>query len=348
MKKITPLACLIFLVLGSQVRSQDIHFSQLQESPLHVNPANTGFFNGYFRAIGNYRNQWASMGNPYNTMGLSVDGGLFRNKKKSAFLGLGLTFFSDKAGAAKISNNQINLFVSGIVKVSSKAALSAGVYGGASFNNANYSALTYGTQYNGVELDPNLPSQESVNFRRYTTNDIGAGVAYEYMTSTVHNDRDDIFSVRFGAAVYHLNEPRLEFGTGYGYRMPQRFSYFATARIDVPNSKLTLAPHVVIFTQGPASEYNFGTFIKYRFKEGTKVTGEKVENSIGIGAYYRMNDALIPQILVDMGEYAIGISYDVNISNYKKASRTVGGFEISLRYNKLADALFKKKHEYRN
>jgi type IX secretion system PorP/SprF family membrane protein len=348
MKKITPLACLLLLVLGYKVRSQDIHFSQLHEAPLFVNPANTGFFSGDYRVILNYRNQWASMGNPYKTLGVSIDGGLFKSKKRTAFLGVGLNFFNDKAGAANLSNTQASINISGILKLSSKAILSVGVYGGSSSYKGNYANLTYGTQFNGNEIDPALPNYESVVFKKYVHTDLGAGVAYEFTSSTVRNDRDDVFSLRLGVAGYHLNQARIEFGSGYGYKIPVRVVYSASSRIDVPNTKITLAPSFYMFQQGPAAELNFGTFIKYRFKAGTKVTGEKIENSLGIGFYYRDKDAIIPQFLLDMGNYAIGISYDVNISSYKAASRTVGGFEISLRWNKLTDALFKKRSEYRN
>lgn len=348
MKKITPLACLLLLLLGYRLKSQDIHFSQLSETPLFINPANTGFFAGDYRVTLNYRNQWASMGNPYKTLGFSVDGGLFKSKKRTAFLGVGLNFFNDKAGAANLSHTQASLNISGILKLTSKAVFAVGVYGGSSSYKGNYAALTYGSQYNGIEIDPTLPSNESVMFRKFVYTDVGAGVAYEFTNATYHNDRDDIFSLRLGVAAFHLNQSRMQFGTGYGYRMPLKMSYSASSRIDVPNSKITLAPSLVFFQQGPAMEVNFGTFIKYRFKAGTKVTGQKAENSFGIGAWYRDKDAIIPQFLIDMGNYAIGISYDVNISSYKKASKTVGGFEISLRWNKLTDALFTKKNEYRN
>src|SRR5207253_6770150 len=131
------------------VKSQDLHFAQVQESPLLINPANTGFYQGYFRAIAQYRNQWISMGNPYQTMGLSVDGALFKAKKNKAYLGLGLTIFNDVAGAAKIGGTQVNFNVSGIVKLSKKAMLSAGLYGGAIMNTGDYNKDTYATQFNG-------------------------------------------------------------------------------------------------------------------------------------------------------------------------------------------------------
>ena len=128
--------------------------------------------------------------------------------------------------------------------------------------------------------------------------------------------------------------------------MPSKYVASIVSRFDITNTKLSITPTVIYMIQGPAKEITAGTYLKYRFKNGTKITGEKVENSIGIGVFYRVNDAIIPQFLIDMGTYAIGFSYDANISSYRKASRTVGGFEISLRYNKLADALFNKRSEY--
>ena len=58
--------------------AQDLHFSQYFNSPLLVNPANTGFNPDYdFRVGGNYRNQWANVGNPYKTMSLWGDAKFF-------------------------------------------------------------------------------------------------------------------------------------------------------------------------------------------------------------------------------------------------------------------------------
>ncbi len=351
MKKIHLLTFILLAVFGFQVKSQDLHFSQINETPVMINPANTGFFPGYFRAIANYRNQWASMGSPYKTMGLSIDGGIFKNRKKSAFLGLGLTVFNDKAGAANIANTNICFNVSGILKVSKKSVISAGFYGGEIINKANYNALTYGNQFNGNEIDPAIASNESVAFRSFTTNDVGAGLAYEFSSVKGSQDRLDVISFRLGLAGYHLNRPVQDFGTGNGYRLPTKYVASAVVRVDIPGSKLSVLPSLIYMRQGfyaPAYQLNVGTFIKYRFKTGTKTTGQKTENGFAFGAYYRVQDAIIPQVLLDMGSYAIGLSYDINISGYKQASKTVGGFEISLRYTKLGDALFNKKSEYRN
>ncbi len=332
--------------------------AQIQEMPLFYNPANTGFFPGYYRAVAGYRNQWASMGNPYQTMALSVDGGMLRNRNKSAFLGLGLNVFNDRAGAANLSNTLANLNISGIIKLSKTSILSTGIYGGISWNNGDYAKLTYASQFNGTEIDPTRPTNENVAYHSFTYSDFGAGLAYEFSTDRKKNDRDYITSFRIGLAGFHLNQAKQDFGnsqinpvTGQPYadpyRIPARYVGSLSARYDVPNSKLTIAPTFIYMLQGTAKEINGGVYIKYRFKNGTKVTGEKVENTFGVGLFYRSDDAIIPQVLLDMGNYAIGLSYDANISGYRAASKTVGGFEITLRYNKLADALFNKRSEYR-
>src|SRR4051812_41527101 len=77
----------LLAVWSCGLKSQDIHFSQIFETPLLLSPANAGFFNGYTRVIAIYRNQWAAMNNAFQTPGISIDGGLFKSKKRAAFMG---------------------------------------------------------------------------------------------------------------------------------------------------------------------------------------------------------------------------------------------------------------------
>src|SRR5687767_3887164 len=115
---------LLLASFAAQLRAQDIHFSQVYETPLLLSPANTGFYNGYLRIIGNYRNQWAAMNNAFQTPGLSIDGGLFKSKKRPAFMGAGLTVYHDFAGVARVSKTSALVHMSGLVKLSKKSAMS--------------------------------------------------------------------------------------------------------------------------------------------------------------------------------------------------------------------------------
>ncbi|MBK6521212.1 MAG: PorP/SprF family type IX secretion system membrane protein [Sphingobacteriaceae bacterium] len=359
MKNLRTILIVFVLTSAVQTRAQDIHFSQVSETPLLINPANTGFFPGYFRAIVNYRSQWQAMGNPFKTINLSVDAGLFKSKRRKAFLGLGLVMFQDRAGAAKLSRTQAMVNISGLVKLSKKSVLCAGLYGGAIGNSADYSKLTYASQFNGNAIDPEANSGENSIYRNFTTTDLGMGIAYEASSVKIDTDHDDVTKVRIGLAAYHLNRPKQEFAAGSVYRLPMRLVGSLFSNIDFEDTRFTLTPAFVIQKQGKkdksipaeykirgAYEFVTGSYIKVRLATGTKTTGEKTQNAIGFGLFYRSKDALIPKLILELGDYAIGMAYDVNISGYKSASKSNGGFEVSLRYNRLANSLFDTRSEF--
>lgn len=345
MKKVYTV--IIFLLgIGSSSFSQDIHFSQMYETPLYLSPANTGFYNGYVRAITNYKNQWAAMNNAFNTEGISIDGGLFRSKKRPAFMGAGLTYFTDRAGVAKLRKTYIQLNISGIVKLGSKSALSVGLSGGSASMNGNYNDLTYSSQFNGNYIDPNATSGENTG-RQSTSTDVAAGIAYEFARYRRDADHDDVLRFRVSFGAYHLNQPVQDFWAGSNYRLPMRLCYALTSVYDITDTKFTVTPTFVFQQQGSYQEMVLGSYLKYRTGAGTKVTGVKTQDAIGFGMFYRVNESLIPKLIYDLGDYSIALAYDVNISSYTAASKGMGGFELALRYNYLASSLFESRKEYK-
>ncbi len=348
MKKINYF-CVLLLLFGltSGVRAQDIHFSQVLETPLFLSPANTGFFGGYFRAIANYRNQWSSMGNPYQTLGVSLDGGLFKSKRRKAFMGIGFTLFNDRAGVAALQKTNALLNVSGVVKLSKRSVMSVGLCGGVDATNGNYNKLTYASQFDGNSIDPTRLNGETVVYRQFTTTDIGAGITYEYNTVKSDADHDDVRSFKASFGAFHLNRPNQEYGAGSVYKLPIRMALTLTGRLDLEDTKFSLVPAIVYQRQANAYTYLIGTYGKYRTRVGTKTTGQKTENGIGAGIFYRGKDAFVFKLLYEMGDYAIGASYDMNVSAYRTASKYFGGIEVSLRYNMLAGSLFEARREYK-
>ena len=65
MKKILFIFSLVATVAAT---AQDIHFTMWDAMPITTNPATTGVFPGDYRGAINYRNQWASIGNPYTCL----------------------------------------------------------------------------------------------------------------------------------------------------------------------------------------------------------------------------------------------------------------------------------------
>src|SRR5882724_11222554 len=86
--------------------AQDANFSQFFASPLTLNPALTGKFDGVYRVAGNYRNQWPTINNAFRTYTASFDVGILKNKiPEFDQFGIGFLGFADDAGNGVLKNN---------------------------------------------------------------------------------------------------------------------------------------------------------------------------------------------------------------------------------------------------
>ncbi|MBL4703138.1 MAG: PorP/SprF family type IX secretion system membrane protein, partial [Flavobacteriales bacterium] len=159
MKKLIPLLLVVFTFL--QTKAQDIHFTMYDVTPVLFNPATTGVFNGDFRGMLNYRSQWASIGNPYTTYSVNIDGGLFKNKWKSGYIGAGMSIYKDVAGASNLGLTKINLSLSSVIYLDSKNSASIGFTGSWGQNSIDPSGLQWDSQFNGQTFDASMPSNES-------------------------------------------------------------------------------------------------------------------------------------------------------------------------------------------
>src|ERR1700761_1738547 len=98
------------MLLGAfAVKGQDLHFSQWFNSPLTINPANTGFIpDADYRLGANYRNQWVTvLGAPYKTMSIWGDAQVMRDKIENGWLGLGGVVLRDAAGSGNLTSTKV-------------------------------------------------------------------------------------------------------------------------------------------------------------------------------------------------------------------------------------------------
>ena len=65
---------------------------------------------------------------------------------------------------------------------------------------------------------------------------------------------------------------------------------------------------------------------------------------LGLGLGLTIQD--FKRVITTPKDFSIGISYDLNVSSYKEASKMNGGAEISLKYHLLKGALFKQKNMF--
>lgn len=320
MRKLIVLGC--SLLLTGLLKAQDPHFSQFFASPLTLNPAFTGKFDGSWRLAANHRDQWPSIPKAYVTTSASFDFPILKKRiPENDIFGVGLS------GVMDASANNILKLNYGSLSMSYHKAL----------NESGYSTIGAGFQatYSSLSLDVNkLTFEDMLRQNGFTgstsdiiTNgnnqsyfDINAGMLF----STSTNGENNFY---LGASMYHINRPKVGF---------KDKNWFLTGRItghgggSIPLSDLlTVHTSVIYQMQNKASETTLGAALAANLNRDASNPA-----SVYIGSWMRLNDAIIPYVGLEFGGLRIGATYDINISDLKAATASRGGSEISIIYIK--------------
>lgn len=302
------------------VNAQDIHFSQFNFSPLNQNPANTNLFDGDYRFVGNYRNQWPSVPVRFNTFSASAEMN-FLTLKNNDRIGGGLVFFFDRAGDSRFTSLNTALSVSYIKSLDKKNhhALSGGIQFGLVNRNINYSKLNFDNQWNGDVFDPNIAVDENFLKTRFNSFDLGIGIAYKWTKAERTN-----FTVGFGAT--HLTQQKQTFYNDNSVKLNPRFTLHTRAQVKVAK-QWDVVPELMWQMQDSKYEVGYGAHAKYHLA----VKGAHTV-AINMGLYGRSAESGWLFAGMDYDNLQVNLSYDLNFSKLRVASRYNGGFEISVIY----------------
>lgn len=326
---ITSLLAVAFL---NQVGfAQDVHFSQYPEAPSSINPALAGVTYNT-RVIVNYRNQWSSVGGKYETMALSFDQTIKNKKFGSSYFAIAVNIFKDVAGDSKLSTLNPNLGVSYIQRISKKMKFSGGVQSGFFYRSIDASNLRFDRQYDGYTFNPNLANGEDPTKSGITSFDVGGGVNLNYIQSDKFISAKNSAKFDVGISAFHYRLGKTSF-FNTNERLNTRMCAYFNGDFNIPNSVNAIMPTVLYMRQGPQSEIVAGALFKFILGDVSTYTALKKPTAISIGGYYRFRDAIIPTLLFQHNRYAVGVSYDINVSALTPASKRNGGMEIMLRYN---------------
>ena len=329
MKTIRLLTAALALPLFSF--AQDIHFSQLSETPLLLNPAQTALSHNVMGIL-NFKDQWKSVsGVPYRTFNVMGDYA-FMKKPGGSHLGIGLDVFSDKAGDGAMATTTGQLHLSGVLAADDNNSFSLGLYGGFGQRSLQYDKLYWDNQYDGNAYNSALPSGEPNTFANHSYLDFGAGLAWFYGKGHSTLSSKDARTFNAGIALQHINQPVYSYYGAGEQHLPVRFIAHGNADIGLKNKNVVLEPSYIVMIQGGHHEINAGMLFKYVMQEASHYTGRKKPAAFVLGGYYRFGDAAVIATGYEFSNYRIGISYDVNISDLHEASKNKGGFEISLRF----------------
>lgn len=312
-----------FLIINS-VKAQDIHYTQFTLQAQQQSPAATGNFDGDYRFAALYRNQWATINVPYNTLGFSFDMKAYETKKYNSFLGAGATFFFDQAGDAHYRTFYAQIPLAYTLyfplKNNSTIKIGAGIYAGILQKSLNINQLQFDNQFTGEVYDANIPIAENFGQLNFLKPDIGMGY---HMAFNIKQKSE--FGVAFGA--HHLNNIQESFiDDGLSLKLQKRFAIPAYYKYTF-NKKWEVQLDYLFQTQNTLNEHLFGAIASYYIKNNGPA-----KTAFEFGSYYRYQDAVSTIIRYRKNNFLTGFAYDINISNLKAASNTYGGIELGLVY----------------
>lgn len=298
--------------------AQDIHWSQFFNSPLTLNPAQTGSFDGSYRFGVIYRDQWNSVNSPYNTFSSSFDitfpTGLWEGDAVSG----GVVMFNDNAGDGNF--NTTNVMLSGAYHkaIDRDSRVTLGLQVGYTQKRYDFGEFFFADMFNGQDFS--LPTNEAANAEAPNNINLHAGLQYDRKIT------EDIYASA-GFAAFNLITPRESFFNNPNVRLGMRYVGHGEVNIRL-NEKMTVNPRFIYMNQTRAQELSIGGDVGYKL-----VTPNFEANLFG-GAWFRATgtDAIIPYIGGEYKNFRLGLSYDVNVSSLSEVSRGRGGFEISLIY----------------
>ncbi len=316
---------LLLLATAGLVKAQDPHFSQFFSSPLTLNPAFTGKFDGSWRLAANHRDQWPSIPKAYVTTSASFDIGILKNSiPEGDVFGFGISGLSDQSADAALKLNY------GSLSLSYHKALDENGYNtiGAGFQ-ATYSSavldinklkfedqLTQNGFTKPVSDEVSLGTLNSPNQNYF---DMNAGVLYSGSSNGVNN-------YYLGFSLYHINKPSLSFFSDGVWNLASRMTIHGGGSFPVSDN-LSVNTSAIFQMQNKASEIVFGGALS------ALLNGDDTNpTAVYFGSWMRVNDAIIPYVGLEINGFRIGASYDVNTSGLKAATASRGGSEFSLIY----------------
>jgi len=336
MRKFFTIFILIFITTAL-IQAQDRSFSQFYASPLTLNPALTGAFDGRFRVSTIYRDQWRGVQeNPFSTFSSALDlkWRMGRNTSKyHDYAAVGLMFFADKAGAFDLSTTQIS--ISGAyhkaLDLRNTQFLSLGFQAGIAQRNFNNAGVTFEDQFNGTtgytdQTNENLPENN------YAYADYSVGLNY------VYSPRYTRLKFFVGGALHHLLSTSMSFYKHSDSEtllpdnmLARRYSGQISAVIPLSNS-VQFLPRTIFEKQDSHLKLDAGANFRVN-------TSEYKNIAMHFGAYFRpvanednsyRVDAVVAMLGLELNNVLFGFSYDLNMDRVASSSRRV--FEFSIAY----------------
>ncbi len=311
------------LLLSFKGFTQDIHYTQYSFLPLLQNPASVGFFDANMRFSTIYRNQWATVPVNYNSIGFSYDLNFLEHFKTGSKAGAGLNFYFDQAGDSKFQTMHLMIPLAYHFYLpinDNKLKISLGAEGGFQYKALSTADLYYDSQFNGEVFDKDAQTNENFSSLNVFNLDVGAGLNFEFETESE-------IKIGLGFAIKHLNNAE-EYYLNNNIKPILRKRFVIPAKLFMPlGDKWDIDFSYLFNFQNKSQEHLIGLLFGY-YLENISVYKKK----INFGVFYRVQDATSIVLQYETNNFKTGLSYDVNLSKFTKATNSYGGVELGFTY----------------
>ncbi|MGB1216493.1 MAG: PorP/SprF family type IX secretion system membrane protein, partial [Saprospiraceae bacterium] len=233
-KNVLIVSAILMSILSLEVKGQDYHFSQFYIAPLTLNPALTGLKSTDLRATANYRRQWSSISEPFQTVSVSADYNILNGNIGDNLMGVGLLIFNDKAGSAGLSRTKIAMTGAYSQNIIEGSYISIGFEAGVINQRISPKKLMFENQYDGEGLNSDIPHNENFSNTSQWDYDLAIGLAWSYAP-------DAYTSVYLGGSISHLNRPDLSFLQDNTDELERKVTLYGGAEFRL-NGYLSLVP----------------------------------------------------------------------------------------------------------
>ncbi|MCW3077550.1 MAG: hypothetical protein JWO32_2159 [Bacteroidetes bacterium] len=297
---------------------QDIHFSQSDGSLLNNSPGFTGLFNGDYRVGAIFRSQWQSVPVPYSTFSMNGEARFKPKAFVKDMVGVGLMFNNDKAGDTRYKTTQIYASGSYIYSIAdSSLMVSIGMNLGWCQVGFDYDKMTFDNQFDGLQYNPGLSTNERFDWTKYNYADLNLGSAIQYRIKN-----KAYFT--YGLGLHHLSSPVITYQGNNLSKLDFKLSNYLRYVMPI-NLRTDLVTEALINKQGKYYEFIPHASLKYYFNR---------DNNLAVlaGACLRARDAVVLRFGYTNKTLQSGIAYDINTSKFIAATNRRGAFEIFVNY----------------
>jgi type IX secretion system PorP/SprF family membrane protein len=327
MKKLLPLIIGIGLALYGflipSVQGQDLSnptFSQFHYTPFLTNPGMIASSSDV-QLMFNYRRKQVEAGQSFDTPMVSFLYPLTSKATGKHWGGVGLTVISDNAAGFLKTNGVMAGYAHRFSLGSGNSYLNLGLQAGYFQKRVDLGGQTTSSQFNGFGFDPTSGSGEMID---------GATKSYATLGGGIFWGMDDEMGRQkafLGVSYLNFTEPDIAFVDGMGANLPA--SFIATGGVKIlQTDRFSIMPNARFISTAGNSQVNAGSWFNYHFLGAGE--GFMREGTLGLGAWYNTNDALVMSLEFNQPSYLIAASYDIPTSSDISNIQRNGVFELTV------------------